>query len=825
MKMRQVIIAFLLLAVAGAVLFLNSYMKNDVVVMKNGTVISVNRTWDSGNAIFYQVGPKTFVAEKFEIDYYGRPNLKCLLKHAQYEISRHFVKSNDEFKTFAKDTSHSFGQKSIWVISILAVTFGCIMILLVIHLMISNRQPGTTAPAPRAQLHKPAQTPATASDEDAADGITRSDILKYFLNVFRLQIGADADAPMKARSLSDNSAGPNTVYELQIKHRGDWMRRRMSIGPLGEDAGSKSKCYYVIYDVHLVVKIPAKPISEFEYYIRSIKKEGEIVDKLAPKECIIPRVSVLLNLIHKLPDSSHLSPEKLEEKYVTWLRSKTKYQKYLKIKNTFVFFMDFSKYYFLGHIVDNLHDVKDAISEEVIQNTETIYDNQKFCGRYGKPKETIGIEIRQVSDYCQEAIRQFLANSGVASEISLFRIQSWFLAHLAGKSVSSKESGLSGNLVHELNLLIELNLTKHMEAVTAYRNTITQYVHKIRFEQNKPQMAGIITNLLDLLAWLRTKQIAMRDLKPDNLLVAGNPSKYPLFLMNADEYELGIIDVETAVDFEPAKDRKIKQPLLGGTPFYATPSHFFSNTVLQKSFHGLNKILHLQDWYATLVMIFKTVTGDLMFQHTARLFADIRNKIKYGQMEGKLETEIVADVSRAFWRSALLEFQTKMTEKETLLKSIFFDVPDTAKHMFRDVLRQDIEATAKKIKRCINNQTIFGSPQSQQRLLESTPAKIEQLREEFENKLKSMRNRSRDHSRTIVLLKYLRTLKLHAEQQKQLLTRLESPTTRLTAYTLLAFMFNNLYKSMFREEWWVKPGADDKVSDADVDEATLEATV
>ncbi|MGD9056822.1 MAG: hypothetical protein PVJ41_00350 [Desulfobacterales bacterium] len=825
MKMRQVILAFLVVAVGVAALFLNSYMKNDVVIMKNGTVISVNRTWDSGNAIFYQIGRETFVAKKFEIDYYGKPNLKSLLKHAKYEMSRHFVKSNAEFKTFAKDTSHSFGQKSIWVISILATTFGCIMVLLVIHLIINNRQPGTTPSAPLTKIRKPAQTTETIPDEDTGDGITRSDILKYFLNVFRLQIGADANAPMKIHSLSDNSAGPNTVYELQIKHRGDWMRRRMSIGPLGEEAGSKSKCYYVIYDVHLVVKIPAKPISEFEYYIRCIKKEGEIVDKLAPKECIIPRVSVLLNLIHKLPDCSHLSPEKLEEKYVAWLRTKTKYQKYLKIKNTFVFFMDFSKYYFLGHIVDNLHNVKDAIAEEVSENSETIFDNQKFCGRYGKPKESIGLEIRQVSDYCQEAIRQFLTDSGMASDVSMFRIQSWFLAHLAGKSVSSKESGLPDNLVHELNLLIELIFSKHMEAVTAYRNTITQYVHRIRFEQNKPQMAGIITNLLDLLAWLRTKQIAMRDLKPDNLLVAGNPSKYPLFLMNADEYELGIIDVETAVDFEPKKDQKVKQPLLGGTPFYATPSHFFSNAVLHKSFDDLNKILHLQDWYATLVMIFKTVTGDLIFQHTARLFADIRNKIKYGQIEGKLETEIVADVSRAFWRSALLEFQSKMNQKGSLLKSIFFDVPDTAKHMFRDVLRQDIEATALKIKRCVNNQTIFESSQSQQRLLESTPAKIEQLRIEFENKLKSMRNRSQDHSRAIVLLKYLRTLKLHAEQQKQLLTRLERPTSRLTAYTLLAFMFNNLYKSMFREEWWVKPGAKDKVSDADVDEATLEATV
>ncbi len=264
------------------------------------------------------------------------------------------------------------------------------------------------------------------------------------------------------------------------------MRRRMSIGPLGEEAGSKSKCFYVIYDVHLVVKIPVKPISEFEYYIESIKKEGQIVDKLAPKECIVPRVSTILSLIHKLPESGHLPTDQFEEKHVDWLRRNTDYQQYLKIKNTFVFFMDFSKYYFLGHIVDNLHDVKDAMAEEMIENAETIFDNQKFRGRYGKAKESIGIEIRQVYNHCQAAIRQFLTDSGVSSNTSMFRIQNWFVMHLAGKAVSVKEAGLSENLVKELNLVIELNFSKRLEAVTAYRDTITEYVHKIRFEQNKP---------------------------------------------------------------------------------------------------------------------------------------------------------------------------------------------------------------------------------------------------------------------------------------------------------------------------------------------------
>ena len=166
-----------------------------------------------------------------------------------------------------------------------------------------------------------------------------------------------------------------------------------------------------------------------------------------------------------------------------------------------------------------------------------------------------------------------------------------------------------------------------------------------------------------------------------------------------------------------------------------------------------------------------------------------------------------------------------MKQKENQLKSIFLTIPDTCKKMFKEVLSNDILATTIKIKRCINNQTVFESPQSRQRLLDSSPARINHLRIEFENKVKSMRRPSGDLSDAIVFLKYLRTMKLHVEQQNQLLIRLEKPVSRISAYTLLGFIFNNIYKSMFREEWWAKSNAIEKSSDADVDEATLQATV
>ncbi len=822
MKLRQALLLLLLLLLVGiGSVYFNDYQDRDIIVLKNGTVITVDEIWKSGNVILYKIADEVFTVNKIEVESYGKPNSKSMLKHAKFKVSLLLISANTEFKEFANNTTVSFGQRSFWVIAILATTVFCLFLLLILHLVFKNHRP-VSNPARPAKIQRPATTP----EEDSDEAITPSDIISYFLNIFRLQIGADPNAPMKTKALMDNPSGSITVYELRIKHRGEWMRRRMSIGPLGEEAGSKSKCYYVIYDAHLVVKIPVNPISEFEFYNQSIEKEGQIVEKLAPKECIVPRVSTIMSMIHKLPDSANLPVDRLEEKYVSWLRRKAKYQKYLKIKNTFVFFMDFSKYYFLSHIVDNLHDVKDAMAQEIMENAETIFDNQKFRGRYGKAKESIGIEIEQVFDQCQAAVRQFLIDSGVASDVSLFRIQTWFLTHLAGKAVGIKEAALPENLVKELNLLIELTLSKQMEAVTACRDTITEYVHKIRFEQNKSQMAGIITNLLDLLAWLRARRISMRDLKPDNLLVAGDPAKYPLFLMNPDEYELGIIDVETAVDFEKSKDGRIKQPLLGGTPFYATPSHFFNNVALTDAFGNLNKILHLQDWHATLVMIFKAATGELMFQQTARLFADIRNKIKFGQMEGMLESEIIADVSRAFWRSALLEFQARMNQKQQQLKSIFLTIPDTSKKMCKKVLSNDIhQATTDKIKRCINNQSFFGSPQSRQRLMDSSPARINHLRIEFENKVNSMHRPPGDHSGTIVFLKYLGTLKMHLEQQKQLSIRLEKQVTRISAYTLLGFMFNHIYKSMFREEWWVRSTAKEKVPDADVDEATLHATV
>ncbi|MBI4738866.1 hypothetical protein HY772_04855 [Candidatus Woesearchaeota archaeon] len=132
------------------------------------------------------------------------------------------------------------------------------------------------------------------------------------------------------------------------------------------------------------------------------------------------------------------------------------------------------------------------------------------------------------------------------------------------------------------------------------------------FARNKNQLTSIIINMLELLAWLAERQVAMRDLKPDNLLVAGERSQYPRFLLHPDQFSIGLIDVETAV-YYGMDEGGVKQPQLGGTPFYATPSHLIKNDWLKEIFGDLPAVLHLQDWQATVAIIYKVVTGLTLF--------------------------------------------------------------------------------------------------------------------------------------------------------------------------------------------------------------------
>ena len=786
-KFFKLFAIMVLLAVGGAAVFVFSTDKQ-VVVLTDGTIKMVDKTGERGNLIFYELDGETFWLNQDEIKSYGKRNIGHIFQEATSYIIKNFEEMVPELSRFFNKSHISVGFSLTQYIFLL----GLLLFLLII---LFSRRSVKKKPNPAAEVKD------TVAPQEVKDEIpTRIDVVGFFLNLFKQQIGADPDAQAEYVPLMSKNSGPNHIYELRVKHMEDWAKRRMTIGPLGEESGSKSKCYYVIYDVHMVVKIPSKPVTDFEQYIESIKKEVHIVNKLIPKECIIPKVSVALGMIHSFPYSEDIPSDQLEEKYINWMRKSPEYQNYLKINSTFVYLMDLSKYYFLSHILDELHDIKHLIAREITEHAEIIWEPTKFKGRYGSENDAI-FEIRDVYNRSAVTVRRLVERDGITTTVSDFQIQSWFIAHLADGQISANGSGYPENFIYDLNRIFKKIMHDNSKVMEVYRKTIKDYIYMSFFEQNKAQMAAITTNLLDVLSWFRKKRVSMRDLKPDNLFVAGDPARYPLFLRSAQEFSLGIIDVETAVDFEKSKYTKTKQPLLGGTPFYATPSHFIKNDILMRKFGNLGKVLHLQDWHATLVMIYKVITGELLFDQTAKLFGDLRSMMIQANQPDNYESEIFEDASRMFWHSAVVEFQVKTEESEKALKSVVVALPETVQHMFGKVLIKERKSIARSIKQCVDTQNIFVKDQIRELLLKASHSKTCQFKADLESKARNSENATGTRTEAVAFLHKLADLKAQFGQHAYMQKLLIQPEAKLSAYDILSFMFNVVLNNMYRSEW------------------------
>ncbi len=652
----------------------------------------------------------------------------------------------------------------------------------------------------------------------------RTDVVRFFLNLHRHELGVGPDAPSEFSRLQAG-AGPNRTYKLRVKGPTDWVKRRMSIGPLGEESGSKSTCYYVIFDQHLVVKIPPKPIRNFEDYVAGLKKERHIVERLAPRECIVPTVSVVLDRVHPAPADVNLSAEAREEKHIDWLHQSADSQEHLKINGSFAYFMDLSQHRFLGHIIDALHDVSEAVRAEINATPEIIRHPGKFKDRYVNENEAVGFEIRDLYNQCEAEIARQLKQQGSSALVSPYRIQEWFLQYLETRRLGEMEKEISTELASSITYVFAAHFQKYQSSVDAFHATVRRYAAGLALEQNMPIVSGIITHLLDLLGDLHTKEVALRDLKPDNMLVAGDPQRYPAFLRSPRDYSLGIIDVETAVYFGTAGEAKIRQPLLGGTPYYATPSHLIPNTVIQNCFGDPGRILHFQDWQAVIVMIYRSVTGELLFDRTAQRFVEIKAEVLRAMKVHRPLEGIIEELSRGFWQSAVEEFRNGMQGREATLRQVEVELPAGARRLFLKTVQRDADAVAEAIQRLVMSQPHVPSTAGREQLLKCTHAQICRYMQDIEFRAQAGALPAESARRALQCFKKLINLKALHERKAHLGALLAADPARLSTYDLLMFMFNMVLKAMYREDW--KPLAEEPaaVTCRPDDELSLSTTV
>lgn len=795
MRKLKIIGIVLAIVVGAAAVLAKDQLSRNVILLSDGRVIPYDRVWESGADLFYENQKEIHFVRQADIQSIGRQNVGVVLQAGAAKSADYLRGCWDGVRLFFRPCPDGRVNWTPWLV---LGSMAAPALLFLSLRAVRNRPKAAAAPRPEPP-RGPQEMPG------------RADVVRFFLQLYRQQVGADPQAAVEFGQLPGVSTGPNTVYELRVRHGADWVKRRMAIGPLGEESGSRSTCFYVIFDRHLVVKIPPKPITQLEDYLAGIRKEGHIVERLAPKECIVPKVSVILSEVHQLSPGIETPADQLEEKYITWLRKNPQHQECLKIKGTFVFFMDLSRYYFLSHILDGLHDLSAPIRAELAATPELVRYPARFKERYGSANDTVGFDIRDLYHQAEAEAGRVLRSGGTTATVTPHQVQRWFLHYLETRDVGEAGADLPAASRAALAAAFGRLFEKHAASVEAYLAAIRTFARKLVLEQNRAAISGVVAHLLELMAWLSERKVAMRDLKPDNLLVAGDPQNYPGFLRSPAEYSLGFIDVETAVYYGAAENDAVKQPLLGGTPYYATPSHLFPNTALARCFGDTARILHFQDWQSILVMIYRAVTGRLLFDRTAKCFAEIKSHVIQAMQRGESLDGYVEQSSRAFWNDAIAEFQAKMKGAEKALRFVAVDVPPSAAAAFVRVLTEDGRLLLETVRRLIESQNAFPDAARRDQLLSASPERIDRIAAELRAKA-GPGGANESVQATLRFLHRISTLKALAARKAQMVEALSARAAcRLSAYDILALMFNSVLGAMAREEWMApahsKPGA------------------
>jgi serine/threonine protein kinase len=511
------------------------------------------------------------------------------------------------------------------------------------------------------------------------------DIVNLFLEIAKHHLGSEKDTPCRLALVEHDTAASKYLFDLEVQIYGSWKKKRITVGRLAADSGSRSKCFYAIFNEYLVIKVPPLPITDPAEYIESMKLEAAIARQLDMEACIIPIVSVILKYIDKSIEEQANDQYPAEKHALIALNLHPELYQYLKVGNAFAYFMDMSKYYFLQNIIDMLHEAPDS-------------------------------------------------------------------------------------------------------------------VNKVPFMRIKAPIEGLVANHLVLLAHINSKGVALRDLKPDNLLVAGDRDNYPHFLSKPDEYLIGLIDIETAVIFGNRHWKSIAQPRLGGSPRHATPSHFFKNDLINQLYGEVSDILHLQDWQGMISVIFKVITNHYIFEKTALLFPGIIHGINASFEEENIR-KIAIETSREFWCSAKSEFREKMAEESAILEEVGIPVAEPVISMFIDRISKANQSLIVELKEIITSQSLYSVAADRQKLFQASPQQTEKLLRKWEGQPEQETDHQDRRAQAIKFFRDMWEIKVDLQRLQQLLKLLESPAPVISARLLLESMFSLVTQRMHLRKW------------------------
>lgn len=634
--------------------------------------------------------------------------------------------------------------------------------------------------------------------KDYSDGVDIGSIVQYFLNLYRTQLNVSASVPSRYFRFASESKKGFQIYELRVfKNTDEWYTRRVTVGPIGVESGSRSNCFFATYDENIVVKIPPAPIHDFRKYCSRIEIDRRTASALEPIKSITPSISWVMNKALPQSDNEFLNAEQIESRYFHMLKTRTSIHDFLKIEGGFVYFMELSENYFMDQALRMIHDTEMHIRDEIRGYSQLVLDPQAFQGRYGAGFSELPYKMSHMFKEYESRIVFYSKEKGIQEALSSHLIKGAFYSRLTENEEYKKESGFSEEVINYWEQLLTAIFDESKQVVDEYFSVISDFVTNLRKKNLKPVFASLITNSVVLLLSLRDKKIAIRDIKPDNLFLDGKKDEFPQYLKKHERFEIGLIDLETAIDYGRGE---ILQPMLAGTPNYASPSHLFVNNINTTLYGDIGTVFFMQDWHAITAMIYRIITFEHLFSDTSRCIFEIQ-----GAFAKKKENHDIDEYRKAnstYWKSALKEFTSKILRNHEYFSSINITITETAVSAFSTRCVEAINESLSFISELIDQQPYFSDKTKKNSILSSSSSDLEQglLNNSFqflkeENKWLYFNNASE-------LIRFIILLKKRREWYSRIfesVKKFDKPV--ISAFELSVFMFGETIRFFDVETW------------------------
>ena len=348
------------------------------------------------------------------------------------------------------------------------------------------------------------------------------------------------------------------------------------------------------------------------------------------------------------------------------------------------------------------------------------------------------------------------------------------------------------------------------------------------FIKSRQQIHNIASNLLSLLCQLKEKQIALRDLKPDNLFLDADPDNYPVFLNDVSSFSIGVIDVETAVSLTPPARWNRCSTFNRGHTFvcHATAlaekqnhQHLLRESVRSAAPSGL--VRHHRHYFQG------GYRGKPFSPRCPDISGAFKKFLNPAPTEAPPDEATVKKMSKTFWSAASMDIKKQLTTFSGVLNQLTVLVPEAMVPSIRTELERESACLHRAINNHISLSPLMKSPKNKDFLINAAMADIFKQIDRWQNVDLLPEQHRQLAPQMVSFLNNLNRLKRGEKEKQDAVESVASAPYEITAYALLEAMFQIAFRFMYRSRWktLTKPASEPEEKIAVKEDKSLVTTI